>query len=412
MLGRIIIWVIQAMLSPFSAVTNRVYDWLDRRLPMRRFMYRLLSDPVPERASWWYTFGAAIFVLLIIQIVTGIFLMMYYVPSWNEARDSLLFIQNQVFLGWVVRGIHYWNMVALVLMVGLHMARTFVSSAYKTPRELTWVLGVTLMLLMVATAFTGGILRWDQSGYFDVVVGTTIAGWTPIIGQWLAVLWRGGDTITSMTLTRTFAFHVWLLPAPLVLLATIHIALVVIQGQFGSWVNYEPEPPDASPPDEDDVASHEKAKREALDPESRKVNVPTRTTWFFPYHVFKEGVVSLGLFAAVFICAFFVRVPVEAPVDPSTITYAPTSMWFFLFIDQMFLIFPGAWMIPAGAVGAVTIVIILLYLLPWIDHSPGLRPQDRPVSIAFMFIIIFSLMVLALLAASRVFNYDYINRPG
>ena len=387
------------------------YNWLDARLPVRRLLDRLLNDPVPERGGWWYTFGAAIFVLLIVQLATGIFLMMYYVPSWNEARESVLHIQNEVFLGWLVRGVHYWTMVALVLLVGLHLLRTFVSAAYKVPRELTWVLGVTLLLLMVATAFTGGILRWDQAGYFDAVVGTTIAGWTPIIGPWIAELWRGGDTITPLTLTRTFAFHVWLLPAPLVLLATVHIGLVILQGQFGSWLNYEPEPPDSPPPDADEAASYEKAKRELLDSESPKVNLPTRTTWFFPYHVFREGVVSLGIFVGVFVTALLVMVPVEQPVDPTTTTYAPTSMWFFLFLDQMFLLFPGAWMIPIAAVGVPTLMVVILYLLPWIDRSRGLKPQDRPMSLAFIFVIVFSILVLAMLAASRVYNYDFINSP-
>ncbi|HEX2988326.1 MAG TPA: cytochrome bc complex cytochrome b subunit [Chloroflexota bacterium] len=396
----------------FGGVIDVVYGWLDRRLPFTRTLNRVLKDPVPERGGWWYTLGAAIFVLLTIQIITGIFLMFYYVPSWNEARDSILYIQQQVFLGWLVRGIHYWNQVALVFLVGAHMARTFFSAAYKAPRELIWVLGVTLLLLMVGTAFTGGILRWDQSGYFDVVVGTTIAGWTPIIGPGLAQLWRGGDTITPLTLTRTFVFHVWLLPAPLFLLAVIHVGLVVVQGQYGSWVNYEQEPPDAHPMDEDEIASREKAKRELLDPESHKVNLPVRTTWFFPYHVFKEGIVSGVMFLGVFLAACFFAVPVEEAVDPSTTTYAPSSMWFWLFLDQMFLIFPGAWMIPFGVIAAPAIIVTIFYLLPWLDRNPGLKPYHRPVAVTFMVVIIMSILVLAMLGASRVYNYDFVNTPG
>lgn len=395
-----------------NVLLEPVYEWLDRRLPLRRALDRLLSDPVPERASWWYTFGAAIFVLLVIQIATGIFLMLYYVPSWDEARPSIMYIQNEVYWGGLVRGIHYWNQVALVLMIGVHMARTFFSAAYKPPRELTWVLGVLLMLLMVATAFTGGILRWDQSGYFDVVVGTTIAGWTPIIGPGLAALWRGGDVITPLTLTRTFVFHVWILPVPLLLVAVVHIGLVVLQGQFGSWVNYEPEHSGAEPPDEDQIASYEKLKREVLNPESRKANLPARTTWFYPHHLFKEAVVSAGLFVGVFVVAAFFAVPIDEPVDPSTTSYSPSAMWFFLFLDQMFLIFPGSWMIPFGAVGVPTVMILTFFLLPWLDRSPGLRPHQRPVAVGFMFVILFSLLVLALMGASRVFNYDFINTPG
>lgn len=401
----------ESAIDSLSRALQPTHDWLDQRIPIRRIEERILLDPVPERGSWWYTFGAAIYTLLIVQFITGIFLLMYYVPSWNEARNSILYIQQEVFLGWLVRGLHYWGQVALVLLVGVHMLRTFFSGAYKSPRELTWLLGVTLLILMVATAFTGGCIRWDQSGYFDTVVGTTIAGWTPIIGPFLAKLWRGGDTITPLTLTRTFAFHVWIFPALLFAIATVHVALVVIQGQFGSWVNYEPDPPGTRPPDEDERAAMEKLKREVLDPDSRKVNIPSRVTWFFPYHLFKEGVASMVVFFGVFLAAFFFPVPVEEPVDPTTITYAPASMWFFLFEDQLFLLFPGAWMIPAGNVGVDTLMVILLYLLPFIDRSPGLRPFQRPMAIAFMLIVVFSLLVLAMLAASRVYNYGFINSP-
>ncbi len=389
---------------------ERMYRWLDSRVGIGGMLERLLLDPVPERGGWWYTLGAALFVLTIVQVITGIFLLIYYIPSWEQARDSILYIENEVFLGSLVRAIHYWNMVALVLLIGVHMTRTFVSAAYKVPRELTWALGVILLVLMVAVAFTGGILRWDQAGYFDAVVGTTIAGWTPIIGPWLAELWRGGDTIGPLTITRTFTFHVWILPAPLVLFAAVHIALVVIQGQYGSWVNYEPEAPDAEPFTEDEIASHQKAEQQVLDPHERKVNLPVRTTWFFPYHVFREGVVSLAMFAGIFVAAWFFPVPVDEPVNPATTTYAPSSMWFWLFLDQTLLLVPG-YLTPLGAVIAPTIVLLILLFLPWLDRSRGVQPAQRPAMIAFMFVIVASIFVLGMLAASRVYNYDFINNP-
>ncbi len=392
------------------ATSNRIYDWLDRRLGFGGMMDRLLLDPVPERGGWWYTLGAALFLLLMIQVLTGIFLMLYYIPSWNEARDSIVYIQEQVFLGWLVRAIHYWNMVMLVLLIGVHMMRTFVSAAYKVPRELTWALGVILLVLMVATAFTGGILRWDQSGFFDAVVGITIAGWTPLVGQWIAELWRGGDVIGPVTLTRTFTLHVWLLPAPLVLFAAVHIVLVIINGQYGSWVNYEPEPPDAPPLTPEEVASREKLEREILDPRSRKVNLPVRTTWFFPHHVFKEGVVTLALFLLVFVASILFPAPIEPPVDPATTEYAPSAMWFWLFLDQMLLLFPG-WATSLGAVILPGAVFLALLLLPWIDRGHGIRPNHRPAMIAFMFVLIAAIFVLGLLAASRVYNYEFISRP-
>jgi len=386
--------------------------WFDQRLPLRGVLERLLNDPVPERGGWWYTFGAAIFLLLIVQVVTGLFLMLYYVPSFTEARNSVIYIQKEVILGWLVRGIHYWNMVALVLLVGVHMTRTFTSAAYKTPRELTWFLGVLLMVLMVATAFTGGILRWDQAGYFDVVVGTTIASYTPIIGPWVAQLWLGGDSVNALTLTRTFPLHVWILPVALLLVASIHIMLVIIQGQFGSWINYEPEPPDAPPLTAEQVASHKKLEEDLLNPRSSKVNLPVRTTWFYPFHVFKEAVISLVIFVGVLVATFLFPVPIEEPIDPTTTTFAPSSMWFFLFQDQLLLLFPGAWLISVGAVVAPTVVIVLLLLYPWIDRDPALRPSKRISSLGFYYTLVFGILVLAALGASRVYNFGFINaRP-
>lgn len=394
-----------------KSMVGQAVDWLDRRTGIQVILERLLRDPVPERAGWWYTMGAAILLLTVIQIVTGIFLMFYYVPSWEGARESVLYIQNVVFLGWFVRGIHYWNMVMLVFMVGLHMVRTFVSAAYKTPRELTWVLGVVLLILMAATAFTGGILRWDQTGYFDVQVGTTIASWTPFIGDFVAMLWRGGETVGPSTLTRTFTLHVWILPLVLLGLALAHIGLVVLQGQFGSWVNYEPEPLDAHPQDYDEIESHRKLEHEVLDRNSRKVNLPTRTTWFFPYHVFKEAVVTLVLFLIVFVATLLFPAPIEGTIDPTTRSYAPSSMWFMLFIDQLLLLFPGSWFTWFGATAVPGIITALLVLLPWLDRSKAIRPNERASSIAFMVVMIAAIFVLGLLAASRIFNYEFINVP-
>ncbi|MCL5025939.1 MAG: cytochrome b N-terminal domain-containing protein [Chloroflexi bacterium] len=393
-------------------IIDGIYEWIDRRLPVSAVLYRVLRDPVPERGSWWYTLGAAIFLLLIIQVVTGIFLLLYYVPSWEGALDSIIYIQQQVFLGWLVRGIHYWNMVMLIILIGAHMSRTFISAAFKSPRELTWLLGVTLLLLMVATAFTGSLLRWDQSGYFDTVVGIKIASWTPLIGPWLAQLWRGSDVIGPATLTRNFALHVWILPAGLLLIAVVHIGLLVIQGQFGSWVNYEPEPPGSPPFTEDEIASRKKLEEEVLDPRSSKVNLPARTTWFYPFHIYKEAVVTLVLFVLVLVTTVLFPAPIDEPVDPTTTTYSPSSMWFLLFEDQLLLLFPGSWLVPIAATIAPGIVITLLFLLPWLERSPDIKPSLRPQAVAFYAVIVGAILVLSLLAASRVYNYDFINsRP-
>jgi quinol-cytochrome oxidoreductase complex cytochrome b subunit len=394
-----------------NVIFGPVLDWLDERFKLRPVLDRVLKDPVPERGGWWYTLGAALFLLILVQVVTGIYLMIFYDSAPSGARQSVLYIQNEVFLGWFIRGIHYWNQVILVLVIGVHLTRTFVSAAYKRPRELTWVLGVTLLLLMIATAFTGGILRWDQSGYFDAVVATSMAGWTPFIGPWLAEILRGGSVVGPLTLGRFFPLHVWLLPVALLALATVHILFIILQGQFGSWVNYEPEPADTPPRTPEQMKSHAKLESQILNPKSRKVNLPVRTTWFYPNHIYREAVVAMGLFVVVVVAALFFQIPVEEPVNPATTTYAPSAMWFLLFQDQLLLLFPGPYLIPIVVVVIPTIIILVLFLFPWIDRNRALKPTKRPMAIAFISVIAITVLGMALLAASRVFNYDFINIP-
>lgn len=402
MISRLVTFASRLLVAP-------VYNWLDRRIGLSPILERVLKDPVPERGGWFYTLGAVIFLLIIVQVVTGIFLMLYYDPSWTGARDSIIYIQEKVFLGWLVRGIHYWTMVVLVVLVGIHMLRVFISSAFKSPREFTWILGVLLLILMVATAFTGGILRWDRTGYFDAEVGTTIAGWTPFIGQWLITLWRGTDMVGPLTLARTFPLHVWILPAGLLLIAPIHILLIILQGQFGAWVNYEPEPANSPSLTPDQMASKKKLEEQVLSRRSMKVNIPTRTTWFWPQHVFKEAVVTLAFFGVIFAASMLIAIPIEGPPDPATIDFAPASMWFFLFLDQMLLLFPGGFLIPVGAVIAPTVVILILLFMPWLDRRPVFHPLRRLASVGFMSITVAAVLFFALLAASRVFNYGFVN---
>jgi quinol-cytochrome oxidoreductase complex cytochrome b subunit len=392
-----------------ARLTRGLYRWLDRRLGVGRMLDRVLNDPVPERAGWWYTLGAAIFVLFLLQALTGIFLLFYYVPSPELARDSVQRIQHDVLLGWAVRGFHYWNMVLLVSLVGVHLLRTFVSAAFKAPRELTWVLGVLLLILMVATAYTGLILRWDQAGYFDLVVGVRIAEYTPLIGPWVADLWRGGDAINPLSLLRTFTFHVYVFPIVLLVIATVHVGLVVLVGQYGSWANYEPDP-EAPPPTDDQLASRSRLEKEVLDPGSRKVNLPTRTTFFYPFHVAKEAIVTFGFFVLDVVLVLSIPVPIESAVDPATTDYAPASIWFFLFFDQALLMFPGTWLVPAANVVPL-LFLGALALWPWLESGPHNHPSRRLGSLAFMLAAIIVILGFSFMAASRVYNFEHINNP-
>ena len=161
------------------------------------------------------------------QIVTGILLTIYYVPTPDHAYDSVQYITTQVPAGWLIRGLHHWGASAMVVLVGLHLLRVVFHGAYKYPREMTWMTGVVLLLLTVGFGFTGYLLPWDQKAYWATTVGTSIAGSAPLVGDWMLRIVRGGEELSAVTLARFFGVHVWVLPLLLLTIVLIHLYLVI-----------------------------------------------------------------------------------------------------------------------------------------------------------------------------------------
>jgi len=206
-----------------------LFSWLDERLGITEFYQVVLDRKVPE-VNWWYTLGSASLFLILVQAVTGIMLTVYYVPSPDAAYDSVQYIMNEVQFGWLIRGIHHWGSSLLILVVFLHMLRVFFYGAYKYPREFTWITGVALLLTTLGMGFTGYLLPWNQRAYWATTVGTEIAGTTPLIGNFLMRVLRGGTELSAVTLARFFSMHVWILPAAIILILGIHLYLVVRLG--------------------------------------------------------------------------------------------------------------------------------------------------------------------------------------
>jgi quinol-cytochrome oxidoreductase complex cytochrome b subunit len=204
----------------------RVGDWLDERLGWRRVWEAIFLRKVPK-VNWFYTLGSAALFVAVNQIVTGILLTIYYVPTPDHAYDSVQFITAQIPAGWLIRGLHHWGASAMVVIVGLHMLRVIVHGAYKYPREVTWFTGIFLLLVVIGFGFTGYLLPWDQKAYWATTVGTRIAGVTPVIGDWILRIMRGGEELSAVTLARFFGVHVWVLPAALLSLLLVHLYLVV-----------------------------------------------------------------------------------------------------------------------------------------------------------------------------------------
>lgn len=207
-------------------MAEKVFTWLDERLGLTT-IYNIVLDRNVPKVNWWYTLGSATLFLFVIQIVTGVFLTVYYVPSPDHAYDSIQYIMNDVAFGWLIRGIHHWGATLMVLFVFMHMLRTFFFGAYKYPREITWVTGVLLLLMTLGMGFTGYLLPWNQRAYWATTVGTEIPSTAPLVGDFLMRVMRGGTDLSAVTLARFFSVHIWFLPAIILLLIGVHIYLVI-----------------------------------------------------------------------------------------------------------------------------------------------------------------------------------------
>src|SRR5947209_13762866 len=205
--------------------------WLDARLHARETLMPMLRHPVPRNVAgpmgWWYVFGSASLTLLIIQILTGIGLALVYVPAADKAYDSLLALNYDVTLGWFLRALHYYAGSGMVVMVLAHMTQVFLHGSYKYPRELTWCLGVVLLLCTLGMFFTGQVLRWDPDAYWGLAVGGSMAGRVPVAGPWLVRLLLGGPVIGGDSLSRFFALHVFVIPGALLVFLAAHLWLVL-----------------------------------------------------------------------------------------------------------------------------------------------------------------------------------------
>lgn len=190
----------------------------------------LFDRKIPKGVGWSYTLGSASLFLFILQVVAGILLAMNYSASPDHAYDSVKFITEQIPAGAFLRGLHKWGASLMVIVVTLHMIRVYLMGAYKYPRELTWILGILIWLTVLGFGFTGYLLPWDQKGYWATVVGVNIAGQAPFLGEMIAKILRGGETLGGVTLSRFYAIHVLLLPAILTFLTGLHLFLVIRQG--------------------------------------------------------------------------------------------------------------------------------------------------------------------------------------
>jgi quinol-cytochrome oxidoreductase complex cytochrome b subunit len=218
-----------------------VVDWVDERTSLSGVGRWAMFRKVPKGTNWFYTLGSATLFAFLSQAVTGVFLAMYYDPSPTKAYESARHITNEVFLGEFVRGMHKWGSTVMIVLIFLHMARTFFFGAYKYPRELNWVIGVALLVLTLVMGLTGYLLPFDQRSFWATVVADNIAGTGPFLGPYLADFLRAGPEFGATTLSRFYALHMLIVPGLIAALIGVHLYLVAKLGTTAPpWLKSEP----------------------------------------------------------------------------------------------------------------------------------------------------------------------------
>ena len=326
-----------------------IIRWLDERLNLDRILAPFRHKTVPtHKLSYWYFFGGITLFLFVIQVLTGILLLLYYRPGASEAYESVQYIMTQVQFGWLIRSIHSWSANLMIFTAFAHMFSVLFLKAYRKPRELTWVTGMILLFLVMGFGFSGYLLPWNKLAFFATTVGTQMAGEVPAIGHPIMIFLRGGPQVTGATLTRFFGFHVAVLPGVVVVLIAIHLFLVQLQGM-------------SVPP---------KVEVKWMENPSLK-----REMKFFPNFVLREvmawyvAVGALGALAAIF--------PWDLGVKADPFASAPAGIkpeWYFLFMYQTLKLIPAkVWFVDGEVLGILGCGLVALFwvLLPFFE-------SDRP----------------------------------
>jgi ubiquinol-cytochrome c reductase cytochrome b subunit len=347
--------------------------WFDRRLQLATPIKQAAEHPIPRKSSsWFYVFGSAAFVVFLLQIVTGILLALIYVPSAAEAWNSLQALNHDVTLGWFIRALHGWGSNFMVAIVLIHMAQVFLFGAFKFPRELTWILGVFLLLMTLGMAFTGQVLRFDQDAYWGLGIGASIASRIPIAGPAIVKLMLGGPIIAGATLSRFFALHVFVIPGTLIAFVSLHVLMVLTLG-----INEWPMPGRLVKRATYEAEYHEMTKREG-EP-------------FVPYGVWKDMFFAALILLAITACAIYFGPfgPTGRP-DPTIIQTVPKPDFFFLWLYALLSLLPPSLETPAVLIGPIVVIIGLL-LIPFLAGEGEKSWRRRPVGVLTVLLIAITL---------------------
>ncbi len=359
---------------------EKIGNWFDQRLQLSGAIRDAVSHPVPRKsASWWYVFGSAALTIFILQIFTGIMLALIYVPSAGEAWNSLQYLNHDVTLGWFLRAVHGWGSNFMVAVVLIHMCQVFLFGAYKFPRELTWIIGVFLLLMTLGMAFTGQVLRFDQDAYWGLGIGAAITGRVPILGRYFVHTLLGGPIIAGDTLSRFFAVHVFVIPGLLIALVSLHLLMVLKLG-----VNEWPMPGRVVR-----RATYVKEYHEL----THKDGMP-----FVPGAIWKDMFFSAVIIVSVMACAaFFGPFGPSGVPDPTIVQTIPKPDFFFLWLYALLALLPPE-METVVLLVAPVIVIGFLILLPFLSGEGEKSWKRRPIAVVTLLLVAVALGTFTRLA--------------
>lgn len=351
--------------------------WLEQRTGAVSATKDFLTEDVPGGASYWYAFGSATLFAMILQIATGIFLCFYYAPSTATAWESTKFLIDKVPAGHFVLSLHYWGASAMIALMAMHLLQVLLWGAYKKPRELQWIVGVLLFVVTLVLGLTGYLLPWDLNALLASTVAIRIAGNAPILGPAVLKFLQDGDGITTLTINRFFGIHVWLMPALLLGLVGMHLAIFRHNGPAGPPIDEAP-----------------KLK-------------PGR---FWPDQMFMDTVLSFAIFVIIVALATFSPVPLDDKADPNNSTFVPYPAWYFIALYALVDIVGALpeWMVQTASLFATivgpTLLILLLVALPFIDRNPSRRLSRRPWVLGLTALTMVAAIGLSWFGQSNVVN--------
>jgi ubiquinol-cytochrome c reductase cytochrome b subunit/cytochrome b6 len=341
-------------------------NWFSERIPIEEeTLAELTNEPVPNHMKkWWFALGGTPAYLFIVQIATGILLALHYQPSPDTAYESVRFITDEVGFGWYIRSVHKWAATLMIAAVILHQMRVYFTGAYRKPRELNWMVGCCLLLCALLTGFTGYSLVYEQLSFWGATVGANIADGVPVIGPVIKRMLLGGDSVGGQTLSRFYVLHAAILPAAIVGLVIVHIALIRMQGV--TELRFEEE--------KDDKEKHFR---------------------FFPDHVYMELIVGLVLMVLLSALAIIFPAGLGPKADPLTTPEIIKPEWFFYVAFRWLKLFSGT-----TAILSMGFIVFTMFGWPFIDAQIRKRSRFAEASVFIGIVAVIAIVGLTIWEAA------------